>query len=46
MGDNKSIIIKTYISEVQFSIDNADDIIYLINMLIREPTAINIYVNE
>ncbi|CAD8205599.1 unnamed protein product [Paramecium pentaurelia] len=41
-----NIIIKTQISEVQFSIDTADDIIYLANMLIKEPTAINIHVDE
>ncbi|CAK61068.1 unnamed protein product (macronuclear) [Paramecium tetraurelia] len=40
------IIMKTSISEIQFSIDTADDIIYLANMLIREPTPMNIYIDQ
>ncbi|CAD8199454.1 unnamed protein product [Paramecium octaurelia] len=43
---DQAILLKTHISEIQFSIDTADDIIYLANMLIREPTPMNIYVDQ
>ncbi|CAD8116200.1 unnamed protein product [Paramecium sonneborni] len=44
--NQSNIIIKLIISQIQFSIDTADDLMYLSNMIAKEPTAINIYVDE